>query len=150
MWWSAGSTAVLVVGVPVVVAVAAQWALALLSVTGTALAGFACYQFVDQRLALRDAVGVGPVCAVAVGSAGIAVGLTGQLNQWFEHRFGIDVALLGVGPVEELSKLALPVALWVVLALQLAFPVLPAAGAPAGARAARRACRRRRALASRP
>ena len=91
---------------------ASTWALVVSGGLAVALSGVGFHGFVDRQLRLRDAIALGPVLATGLAAGGAAVSLTVWAHSWTYRWLGVAGMVAFVGPVEELCKLLVPVALW--------------------------------------
>jgi hypothetical protein len=85
-----------------------------LSAVGMALVCLAFYDFVERQLALTEVIGLREVVAIATAAAGAVLLVALPLNDAIVGHLGLTVALATVGPVEEGTKLLVPVALYLV------------------------------------
>jgi RsiW-degrading membrane proteinase PrsW (M82 family) len=83
-----------------------------LSAVGMALVCLAFYRFVERQLDLAEVIGLREVVAIAVATAGVVLLVALRLNNAIVTHFGLTVALGAVGPVEEGTKLLVPLVLY--------------------------------------
>ena len=109
---SAAAVVVLVVGGGIWLAGHDVVALLVLSVVAMVLGALAFYRFVDRQLALHEVVSGRTVLAAAVAGVGAPMVVAMPVNDAIVSHLNLSAGLAMSGPVEELTKLLLPLAVF--------------------------------------
>lgn len=116
-WVAAALAAVLVavVGAAVWLSTRSDAALVALSVSAQAFVCLAVYRFVARQMALDEEVPGRAVFAAAVAAAGATMLVANPLDDLTGYLLGTEGALWFAGPVEELTKLIVPLGVYLLL-----------------------------------
>lgn len=89
--------------------------LALFSALTTTVVCLTFYVFVSRQLQFGQVVTWWQIVACTVGGAGASIAVAGAINDAILNRYGLQVAVITVGVVEELTKLLIPFILYLCL-----------------------------------